>query len=279
MDSDNNRIALEATSQKEERERLLVLAKQNPALLYKAICTVEDLGVVGERKNIGLIHLQIRSRALSRPVNIEVNSSSSAGKTQVVTGTLLLEDPSAFNELSSEKALIYSEEPLYNRILYIQEPEGFAQGVGFVAIKSFIWESRLKYDTVVKEDGKFIGKHIEKDGPTGLIATSTITLDEQMSNRLLRLEVDASNEQTGRIIKEIARRACGNEEVNVDLSRWQALSSVLRKSVDVDIPFAPYLADHIAPSALRIRRDFTHLLNIIRASAVEHCCQPPKKRA
>jgi hypothetical protein len=260
--------------QKEEHERLLALAKpllEDPALLNKAIHAVENLGVVGERKNIGLIHLQARSRALSRPVNIEVNSPSSAGKTQVVMGTLALEDPTAFYELtaSSEKALIYSEEPLVNRILYIQEPEGLAQGAGFAAMKSLIWEGRLKYDTVVKEDGKFIGKHIEKEGPTGLIVTSTIGLEVQITNRLLRTEVDTSNEQTRRILKSIAEHFIGSIK-NIDLAPWHALSKILGSPIDAEIPFAGYLSEEVSASALRIRRDFTHLLSLIQASAIEY---------
>ena len=269
--------------QKEEHERLLALAKpllEDPALLNKAIHVVENLGVVGERKNIGLIHLQARSRALSRPVNIEVNSPSSAGKTQVVMGTLALEDPTAFYELtaSSEKALIYSEEPLVNRILYIQEPEGLAQGAGFAAMKSLIWEGRLKYDTVVKENGKFIGKHIEKEGPTGLIVTSTIGLEVQITNRLLRIEVDTSNEQTRRILKSIAEHFIGSIK-NIDLAPWHALSKILGSPIDAEIPFAGYLSEEVSASALRIRRDFTHLLSLIQASAIEYQYQRSRSSA
>jgi biotin operon repressor len=254
--------------------RLHEIASQllkDPAVLHKAIRAIEDHGVVGERQNIGMIRLQARSRALPRPTNIEVNSPSSAGKTQAVLGTLAFEDPSAFYELtaSSEKALIYLEESLANRILYIQEPEGLAQGVGFAVIKSIIWEGRLKYDTVIKENGKFIGKHIEKDGPTGLIVTSTIGLEVQLTNRLLRLEVDTSNEQTRRILKSIAAHFNGSRNI-IDLTPWHALSKVLGSPTDVEVPFAVYLAENISDSALRIRRDFTQLLTLIQASAVEY---------
>jgi hypothetical protein len=188
-----------------------------------------------------------------------------------VTGTLALEDSSAYYELtaSTERALIYLEEPLAHRILYIQEPEGLAQGVGFAAIKSLVWEGRLKYDTVVKERENFVGKHIEKDGPTGLIVTTTKGLEEQLSNRLLRLEVDASSEQTRRVLNVIARRVNGAKP-DIDLAPWHAFSRLLGEPADVEIPFSYYLAERISTSALRIRRDFTHLLTLIQASAVEH---------
>ncbi|HEY82518.1 MAG TPA: MarR family transcriptional regulator [Dehalococcoidia bacterium] len=266
--------------QEEERQRLLELARpllDDPGVLHRAIHTVEDLGVVGERRNIGLLRLLVRSRALARPVNVEVNSPSSAGKTHTVTGTLALEDDKAYYELtaSTERALIYLEEPLAHRILYIQEPEGLAQGVGFAAIKSLVWEGRLKYDTVVKEGDDFVGRHIEKEGPTGLIVTTTTGLEEQLSNRLLRLEVDASSEQTRRVLNVIARRVNGAKP-NIDLAPWHAFSRLLGEPTDVEIPFSYYLAERISTSALRIRRDFTHLLTLIQASAVEHQYQRSK---
>jgi hypothetical protein len=206
-----------------------------------------------------------------------VNSPPSAGKTHTVTGTLALEDPEAFYELtaSTERALIYLEEPLAHRILYIQEPEGLAQGVGYAAIKSLVWEGRLKYDTVVKEDSEFVGRHIEKDGPTGLVVTTTRPLDEQLSNRLLRLEVDASCEQTRRVLGAIAARVNGAKPA-VDVVPWHAFSRLLGSPAEVEVPFSYYLAERISTAALRIRRDFTHLLTLIQASAVEYRYQRPR---
>ena len=75
----------------EEHDRLMNLAGpllRDPGVLHRAIHAIEDIGVVGERKNIGLLRLAVRSRALKRPVNIEVNSPSSTGKTFVVLGAL-----------------------------------------------------------------------------------------------------------------------------------------------------------------------------------------------
>ena len=66
-----------ADKKEEERQSLIDWLKpylEDPAVLHNAIHTVEDLRVVGERPNIGLLRLAVRSRALSRPVNVEVNS-------------------------------------------------------------------------------------------------------------------------------------------------------------------------------------------------------------
>lgn len=160
-------------SHKEHVQRLRESAGpllEDPSVLHRAIHAVEGLGVVGERCIIGLVRLAVRSRSLARPVNLELNSPSSSGKTYIVTTALRLEAPDAYYELtaSTEKALIYLNEPLEHRVIYIQEPEGLAQGVGAAAMKSLVWEGRLKYDSVIKQQGEFVGHHVEKDGPTGL---------------------------------------------------------------------------------------------------------------
>jgi hypothetical protein len=174
---------------------------------HKAILVAEGLGLVGERRNAGIIHLAMRSRATKRPNNLEINSPSSSGKTFTVLTVLALESPEAFYELTagSERALIFNGESLRHRMIYFQEPEGLAEGVGAAVIKSLIWEGRLRYDTVIKDaSGKFVGQHIEKDGPTGLIITTTIPLEEQFTNRLFRIEVNDSEEQTRLILEAIA---------------------------------------------------------------------------
>ena len=258
-----------------QESALEVAAKQlaaDPAVLHKAILAVEVLGVVGERRNIGIVRLQIRSRALQRPLNLEATSPASAGKTYVVTSTLQLESPDAYYELtaSSERALIYLDESLEHRVLFVQEPEGLAQGVGAAALKSLIWEGRLKYDTVVKVDGQFIGQHVEKDGPTGLIVTTTRPLEEQLSSRMIRLEMDTSEEQTRRIITRIAEASAGGVQPTLDLAPWQAVSLLLGEPVEVEISFAGWLAEQIKTPTIRIRRDFTQLLTLVKASAIEH---------
>ena len=245
---------------------------QDPALLHHAIKTVQALGVAGEECTIGLIHLAVRSRALPRPVNLEINSPSSSGKTYLVIQTLRLEALSAYYELTagSEKSLIYADEPLTHRMLYVQEPEGLAQGVGAAALKSLVWEGRLKYDTVVSDGEGPIGKHIEKEGPTGLIVTTTRPLEEQVSNRMLRLEIDTSEQQTRRILDTIAEGVSGGAREPVDIESWRVLSSLLGEPTEVEIPYAGWLAQSVDTITLRIRRDFTQLLSLIAACAIEH---------
>ena len=259
----------------EERADLEKLAKpllEDRGELHNAIHAIEDLGVVGERKNIGLVRLMVRSRVLERPVNAIIYSPSSSGKTHLVTSVLKLEHPSAFYEMTagSEKALVYLDESLRRRVVYIQEPEGLPKEEGRAVIKSLAWEGRVKYDTVTKVDGALMPLHLEIDGPTGLILTSTRKMDDQTMNRMLLIELNDSEQQTRRIIDFIAKSAAGDLPA-IDAGPWQAASRLIGESViDVQIPFAVYLAPRVDAKSLRVRRDFTQFLNLIRASAIEY---------
>lgn len=269
--------AEERRKHKEERNKDIEIASElleNPGLLYEAINTVQDIGIAGERHNIGLLRLAMRSRALPRLVGVEVNSPSSTGKTHLITTTLALEDPSAYYELtaSSERALIYSDENFAHRIIVMHEPDGLPEGAGAAAIKTLVWDGIIRYDTVVTDGGLPRSVRIEKDGPTGLVVSTTRPLDEQISNRMLRTELDTSEEQTEAILGLLGRRAAG-EEPNVDEIPWHALSRVLGEPAEVVIAYGAWLAKAVTNKTMRIRRDFTQLISLIKACAVEYTFQ------
>ena len=76
-------------------------------------------GLVGEDRAAKLIYLALTTRLLSKPVSVKVTGPSSAGKSYVTSKVLQLFPEDAYYELSSmsEKALVYSEEPLQHRFL------------------------------------------------------------------------------------------------------------------------------------------------------------------
>ena len=121
-------------------------------------------------------------------------------------------------------------------------------------------------------EGEYVTQHVEKDGPTGLIITTTKDLEEQISNRMFRIELDPSKEQTRRILQSIALDAEGATKAP-DLQIWQEFSRLMGEPADVTIPFASWLGDRVSIGTLRIRRDFTQFLNFIRACALEYRCQ------
>jgi hypothetical protein len=107
---------------------------------------------------------------------------------------------------------------------------------------------------------------IEREGPTGLIVTTTMEkLHPENETRLLSLLVTDTQEQTGQIL-----RALADEEIAPpDLEPWVALQEWLAAAERrVTIPFAKILAEKVPPVAVRLRRDFGAVLNLTRAHAV-----------
>jgi DNA-binding transcriptional ArsR family regulator len=110
---------------------------------------------------------------------------------------------------------------------------------------------------------------IEREGPTGLIVTTTaVKLHPENETRLLSLTVTDTQEQTRAVMAALAEEA---GEATPDLATWHAFQVWLESAEHrVWIPYARKLADLIPPVAVRLRRDFGALLNLIRAHALLH---------
>jgi hypothetical protein len=232
---------------------------------------LSELGVVGERRTAKLLYLALTSRLLGRPVSVVIKGPSSGGKSFVVESTLKFFPSDAFYALTamSEKALAYSTEPIRHRHLVIYEAAGLDSEIGSYLIRSLLSEGRLSYETVEKTKDGMTHRRIEREGPTGLIVTTTsLKLHPENETRMLSLNVTDTREQTAAVFRALAR---DTESDLVDMSHWQALQTWLaRRQAGVWIPYADRLADLIPPEAVRLRRDFRTLLSLIRAHAILH---------
>ena len=229
------------------------------------------LGLVGERRAAKLIYLAVTSRLLDRPVSVAVKGPSSGGKSFVVETTLKFFPPVAFYSLTamSDRALAYSNEPLQHRHLVIYEAAGMASEFATYLIRSLLSEGRLRYETVEKTNEGLAPRLIEREGPTGLIVTTTsLRLHPENETRMLSLTVSDTHVQTAAIFRALAQE---NIHADVDLTRWQALQMWLSTGpTRVRIPFAPELAQLMPAVAVRLRRDFKTVLTLVRAHALLH---------
>jgi hypothetical protein len=168
----------------------------------------------------------------------------------------------------SDRALAYSNEPLKHRHLVIYEAAGMSGEFATYLIRSLLSEGRLRYETVEKTKDGLAAKVIEREGPTGLIVTTTaLRLHPENETRMLSLTVTDSTEQTASVFQALA----DDTTDDVDLTRWQALQTWLAAgSAQVVVPFAKDLADLVPPVAVRLRRDFKTVLTLIRAHALLH---------
>jgi hypothetical protein len=232
---------------------------------------LSELGLVGERRTAKLIYLALTSRLLDRPVSIAVKGPSSGGKSFVVESALKLFPPEAFCALSamSDRALAYSSEPLQHRHLVIYEAAGMASEFATYLIRTLLSEGRLRYETVEKTKDGLSPRLIEREGPTGLIVTTTsLRLHPENETRMLSLTITDTQNQTAAVFRALAREG---DEPEVDIWPWRALQTWLAKGATaVAIPFADRLLEMVPPLAVRLRRDFKTVLMLIRAHALLH---------
>lgn len=249
------------------------LAKQPNILDVFIRILHEEMGVVAETRLAKLIFLALISRFLDRPISISVRGPSSAGKSFIVEKVLTFFPASAYYALTamSDRVLVYSTEPLSHRYLVLYEYSGAQSDMQNYLIRSLLSEGHIRYETVEKTTDGLKSRFIEKEGPTGLILTTTaVHLHPENETRLLTVHVSDSQEQTRFILMSLANR---NGTV-VDLSIWHALHEWLESAIHkVEIPYAKQIAEKIPPVAVRLRRDFAQVLNLIRAHAILYQAQ------
>jgi hypothetical protein len=266
--------AVEAKANAAERaeawEKCGGLARR-PNILEKFASELSNIGVVGDRRAAKLIYLAVTSRLLDRPVSVAVKGPSSGGKSFVVESTLKFFPPEAFYSLTamSDRALAYSSEPLRHRHLVIYEAAGMASDFATYLIRSLLSEGRLRYETVEKTKDGLAPRLIEREGPTGLIVTTTsLRLHPENETRMLSLTITDTQVQTAAVFRALAQES---HRVEIDLSPWHALQTWLAMGpTRVVIPFAGQLAQLVPPVAVRLRRDFKTVLMLIRTHALLH---------
>jgi hypothetical protein len=213
--------------------------------------SLQRSGVVGEDKVGKILYLAVTSRFLDRPVSSAVKGPSSAGKSFITAKTLEFFPDSAFHALTgySERLLAYSDEPLKHRFLVLYEAAGIGREFGSYLLRSLLSEGRLRYGTVEKTKEGMRARLIEREGPTGLIVTTTaVRLHHENETRLLSLTLTDSREQT----KAIMRTLAAENHEGVDLSVWHALQEWARLAEHrVTVPYAGELADRVPPAGVR----------------------------
>jgi hypothetical protein len=241
-----------------------------PDILERAADELAESGVAGERRVMMLLYLAVVSRLLERPCSIAVKGPSAGGKSFLVEQVLRLFPPGAYYALSamSERALAYDTEPLVHRMLVVYESAGVDGRLASYLMRSLLSEGRINYVTVDKAEGRLGGRRILREGPTGLITTTTaVALHPENETRMLSVTIADSPDQTRAVMVAHAR---GRRLVR-DQTEWHSLQAWLAETgTDVAIPYALTLAEAIPPIAVRLRRDFGTLIGLIEAHALLH---------
>ena len=142
------------------------------------------------------------------------------------TGTLARYGPQIAVSALVVVVLTGGDEPLSNRVLVLYEAAGMDSDLTVYFVKSLLSEGRLHYETVEKTSEGMKPRLIEREGPTGLIITTTaVKLHPENESRLLSLTVTDTQEQTRVVMVALAEEVSG--EPNVE--EWRALQRWLQR--------------------------------------------------
>ena len=232
--------------------------------------------VVGETRIAKLLYLALTSRFLAHPVSVTIKGPSSGGKSYVAQQVLRFFPPSAYCPLTatSEKGLAYWEEPLEHRFIVLLEAIPLHGEMANYLNRTLQSEGYISYLTVASTEDGPRSLWIRRQGPTGLITTTTaMNLHPENETRFFSVEVDDTPEQTRRVLKAIAASenrggdGNGDDETGtfIELQEWLEVANH-----EVWIPYWEALADRIPPRALRLGRDFQRVLSLIKTHAILH---------
>jgi hypothetical protein len=247
-----------------------------PRILDRFSEDLERAGATGEDRIGKLLFLSVTSRFLDRPVSIAVKGASSGGKSEMVGRVLSFFPKAAYLSLTamSERVLAYDKENVKHRMLVITEASALHGEIGSYLLRTLLSEGRIEYRVVEKKNGEHGTRHISREGPTGLILTTTrIQTHPENETRLLSVTINDTPEQSRNVFRRIAQKS-GSAALRgtpPDIEKWHALHEWIElQDHHVEIPYADGLAELFPTAATRLRRDFGLILNLIKTHAMLH---------
>ena len=252
-------------------------------LVDRIVADFAQVGVVGEATNLLVGYLAATSRLLDRPLAVIVQSTSAAGKSQLMDAVLSFmpgEDLVRFSAMTGQSLYYLGERDLAHKVLAIAEEEGAERAA--YALKILQSEGELSIASTGKDNasGRLVTHEYRVQGPTGIFLTTTaIDVDEELLNRCVVLSVDEDRTQT-RAIHQRQRQAHTldgliSRERSAPVLALHRNAQRLLEPVAVVNPYADRLG--FADAATRTRRDHVKYLTLISAVALLHQHQRPKR--
>jgi DNA primase len=268
----------------QERERALGLLK-DPGLVGRIVADFERVGVVGEQENCLIGYLAAVSRKLDRPLAVIVQSTSAAGKSALQEAVLSMvpeEERVSFSAMTGQSLFYMGESDLQHKVLAVAEEEGAERAA--YALKLLQSEGELRIASTGKDGqtGRLVTHTYTVRGPVAImLTTTTIDVDEELLNRCVVLSVDEEREQTRAIHeRQRERETLGGllaEHERQAVVKLHQDAQRLLEPLAVVNPFARALT--FSDARTRTRRDHMKYLTLIRAVALLHQHQRPRRTA
>jgi DNA primase len=269
----------------EAEEKAAMALLKDPRLAERICEDFARVGVVGEATNVLVGYLAALSRKLEAPLAVIVQSTSAAGKSQLmdaVLGFVPAEERVKFSAMTGQSLFYMGEADLAGKVLAVVEEEG-AERASY-ALKLLQSEGELSIASTGKDttSGRLVTHTYRVAGPVSVFLTTTaIDVDEELLNRCLVLSVDEDRAQTRAIHDR--QRAAQTLQGQLANSERQRIVKVhqdaqrLLHPVMVANPYAPRLG--FADERTRSRRDHMKYLTLIRTVALLHQHQRPRRTA
>ena len=273
----------EKSEMTEEEKAAALELLRDPRLLDRILEDFARCGVVGEETNKLVSYLAVVSRLLDAPLAVLLQSSSAAGKSALMEAVLAMlpeEQRVQYSAMTGQSLFYMGETDLKHKVLGIVEEEGALRAA--YALKLLQSEGVLTIASTGKDatTGRLITHQYRVEGPVMLFLTTTaIDLDEELLNRCLVLTVDEDRKQTQAIHKK-QREAQTLEGLLAKQEREEVLkvhqnAQRLLKPLFAANPYARELT--FLDSQTRTRRDHMKYLTLIRAIALLHQHQRPRR--
>ena len=231
--------------------------------------------LAGEVRNAKLLYLVATSRLFARPMNCAIKGLSAIGKSHLRSSVLAFMPPEDVIEFTtlSEKALFFLPDDLAHKVFSMAEAAGSKeQDLQDYLIREIISSGSIKHIVTVKDPntGLMVAQTIEKKGPISFLTTTTRgKLHPEIETRILTLETDDTEKQTRRVLAKLAELDSGLGTSETDLKPWHDYQRWLATGERrVVIPYAPRLSELTRAKTVRMRRDFSQVLQAIKAHAL-----------
>ena len=268
----------------EERAAAMELLRA-PDLVGRIAADFVRVGMVGEATNCLVGYLAAVSRKLDTPLAVIVQSTSAAGKSALMDAVLAMvpaEERIKFSAMTGQSLFYMGEADLAHKVLAVAEEEGAERAA--YALKLLQSEGELSIASTGKDNasGRLMTHTYRVVGPVAIMLTTTaIDVDEELLNRCIVLSVDEDRAQTRAIHDRQRHRqtlagVLGDQHRHTVLKVHQDAQRLL-EPVAVVNPFAERLT--FTDGRTRARRDHVKYLTLIRAVALLHQHQRPRKTA
>lgn len=248
-----------------------------PNLIDQLIDGARALGVVGEEHLILQVYLIGTSRLLFNPLAGIVQGTSSSGKSFIIdrVAKLFPDEAKLLATDITPQALYYLPVGgLVHRFVVAGErhrAEVDEHAEATRALREMIGSGELRKAVPMKNGNSIETRVIFQPGPISYIESTTLTrIFDEDANRALLLTTDESEQQTQRIVEDMASRSAESDGQVAQVIAVHHAAQRMLKRVRVEVPYRVALARHVPVTRPTARRAFGHLLRTIEVLAVLH---------